>query len=106
VSLPGGGTISPVSCSPVSCSPVSCSPVSCSPVSCSPVSCSPVSCSPPPCSPLPSVVAIAWSKLKLFPPPPIIVLVISGLETTPSAKIAAVIVEVTRINRFVRDEDI
>ena len=86
MSLPGGGIISPVSCSPVSCSPVSCSPVS--------------------CSPLPSVVAIAWFKLKLFPPPLIIVLVISGLATTPNAKSATVIVEVTRISWCVCDEDI
>jgi hypothetical protein len=34
------------------------------------------------------------------------VLVISGLDTTPNAKSAAVIVEVSRISRFVCDEDI
>ena len=42
----------------------------------------------------------------ITPPPLIMVLVMSGLETTPNAKSAAVIVEVNRISLFVWIEDI
>jgi hypothetical protein len=55
---------------------------------------------------------MAWFRLKMFPaegitpPPLIVVLVMSGLETTPNAKSAAVIVEVNRTNLFVWIEDI
>ena len=40
------------------------------------------------------------------PPPLIVVLMMSGLETIPNAKSAAVILEVTRISRLVWVEDI
>jgi hypothetical protein len=58
------------------------------------------------------VVAMAWFKPKGFPaeeitPPPLIVeLVMSGLETIPTVKSAAIIVEATRISLFVWVEDI
>jgi hypothetical protein len=43
---------------------------------------------------------------KTAPPPPIVVFMMSGLETIPIAKSAAVIVEVTRISRLVWVGDI
>jgi hypothetical protein len=55
---------------------------------------------------------MARFRLKMFPaegitPPPLImVLVMSGLETIPNAKSAAVIVEVNRTSLFVWIEDI
>jgi hypothetical protein len=55
---------------------------------------------------------MAWFRLKRFPakgitpPPPIVVLVMSGLETNPNAKSAAVIVEVNRTSLLVWIEDI